>query len=438
MLSNSFIVSASPVPSPLLTGFARKRSDGAFPTYANLRNNDANRINEFPEDNDTYNSSRRIKRSLSVSKSSDFVKQRQNIKSRSSSQTRCNQWEEKLNITLDNLYVSDPRESNSCVYQSPVSRPLPQTPSTDPFCKDKDDTRSVFENIKKFTREAESDIYYDTLDSQDKNRDSYSPASPMLRSRIPIKMDNYQTPGIRSRSVTQFNLRPESTSLDTTDRTITKKGFLWIQQDKMFSSWKERYVILTNSHLQIFKKGTTKFSDMGTFLNKITLSNLEKVSMEEKKGYLTILLVVGPPQPVRLLIRRPDGLLEWHQSILNNSKKRGFNGHLFRRQLSEYGTFQNLSKARRDSIDNSPNSSIGRQFNTISPLAQNIQTEPDSINDNFYCDNPRIGQDMVDAKYGFTPRKEPVYEVPVSHIPRFLQTPLPVNAHSVSSAFKKR
>ena len=68
---------------------------------------------------------------------------------RSSSQTRCNQWEEKLNITLDNLYVSDPRESNSCVYQSPVSRPLPQTPSTDPFCKDKDDTRSVFENIKK-------------------------------------------------------------------------------------------------------------------------------------------------------------------------------------------------------------------------------------------------------------------------------------------------
>ena len=105
MLSNSFIVSASPVPSPVLTGFARKRrysvwhsvsykwifenhfyfifhSDGAFPTYANLRNNDANRINEFPEDNDTYNSSRRIKRSLSVSKSSDFVKQRQNIKSR--------------------------------------------------------------------------------------------------------------------------------------------------------------------------------------------------------------------------------------------------------------------------------------------------------------------------------------------------------------------
>ena len=48
----------------------------------------------------------------------------------------------------------------------------------------------------------------------------------------------------------------------------------------------------------------------------------------------------------RLLIRRPDGLLEWHQSILNNSKKRGFNGHLFRRQLSEYGTFQNLSKGK--------------------------------------------------------------------------------------------
>ena len=63
----------------------------------------------------------------------------------------------------------------------------------------------------------------------------------------------------------QVDLRSEIRFSDT----IVKKGLLWIQQDKLFSSWKERFVILTNSHLQIFKKGTTKFSEMGAFINKV-------------------------------------------------------------------------------------------------------------------------------------------------------------------------
>ena len=63
----------------------------------------------------------------------------------------------------------------------------------------------------------------------------------------------------------QVDLRSEKRFSDT----IVKKGLLWIQQDKLFSSWKERFVILTNSHLQIFKKGTTKFSEMGAFINKV-------------------------------------------------------------------------------------------------------------------------------------------------------------------------
>ena len=72
------------------------------------------------------------------------------------------------------------------------------------------------------------------------------------------------------------------------DTSIVKKGLMWIQQDKLFSSWKERFVILTNSHLQIFKKGTTKFSEMGTFLNKVSLLAVEAVSLESRRGYLTL------------------------------------------------------------------------------------------------------------------------------------------------------
>ena len=55
-----------------------------------------------------------------------------------------------------------------------------------------------------------------------------------------------------------------------------RRGLLWIQQDKLFSSWKERFVILTNSHLQIFRRGTTHFSDVGAFLNKVEHRNSQK------------------------------------------------------------------------------------------------------------------------------------------------------------------
>ena len=64
----------------------------------------------------------------------------------------------------------------------------------------------------------------------------------------------------------KVDLRMDALLMDT---SIVKKGLMWIQQDKIFSTWKERFVILTTSHLQIFKKGTTKFSDMGTFINKV-------------------------------------------------------------------------------------------------------------------------------------------------------------------------
>ena len=98
-------------------------------------------------------------------------------------------------------------------------------------------------------------------------------SSRSSRSRIPVSVKNLNIScksdgSIKSRSVTQWDLRTDALLVDT---SIVKKGLLWIQQDKLFSSWKERFVILTNSHLQIFKKGTTKFSEMGTFINKVSI-----------------------------------------------------------------------------------------------------------------------------------------------------------------------
>ena len=61
-----------------------------------------------------------------------------------------------------------------------------------------------------------------------------------------------------------------SSSILGTDTTI-RKGVMWVQQEKLFSRWKERFIILTTSYLHIFKKSTSRLSDMGTFVNKVSL-----------------------------------------------------------------------------------------------------------------------------------------------------------------------
>ena len=55
---------------------------------------------------------------------------------------------------------------------------------------------------------------------------------------------------------------------------LVRKGLMWVQQDKLFSRWKERFIILTTGYLQIFKKGTSRISDMGTFVSKVCKTNL--------------------------------------------------------------------------------------------------------------------------------------------------------------------
>jgi hypothetical protein len=37
--------------------------------------------------------------------------------------------------------------------------------------------------------------------------------------------------------------------------------------------WKERYFVLTTDYLQCFKKGTSRISEMGPFLYKVTFFN---------------------------------------------------------------------------------------------------------------------------------------------------------------------
>ena len=49
-----------------------------------------------------------------------------------------------------------------------------------------------------------------------------------------------------------------------------KKGLLWQQKDKLFSRWKERYFVLTKDYFHCFKKATSKITEMGGFIFKVT------------------------------------------------------------------------------------------------------------------------------------------------------------------------
>jgi len=101
--------------------------------------------------------------------------------------------------------------------------------------------------------------------------------------------------------------------------TCIRKGVMWVQQEKLFSRWKERFIILTPSYLHIFKKSTSRLSDMGTFVNKIRLSETENLSIEERKGYLTLVLVTA--RDSRLLLRKTEGIRDWQRSIQTQLSK---------------------------------------------------------------------------------------------------------------------
>ena len=96
------------------------------------------------------------------------------------------------------------------------------------------------------------------------------------RSRIPVYKPQTGDVRMGQRAVTQMEISrtyedPSTLGHSPTDSgdTLVRKGLMWVQQDKLFSRWKERFIILTTGYLQIFKKGATRFSDMGTFINKV-------------------------------------------------------------------------------------------------------------------------------------------------------------------------
>ncbi|XP_068083247.1 uncharacterized protein [Anabrus simplex] len=92
-----------------------------------------------------------------------------------------------------------------------------------------------------------------------------------------------------------------------------KKGLLWQQRDRLFSRWKERYFILTRDYLHCFKRAADKISNMGQFIFKVKLVDVERVEWINKKTYSTVALALA--RDGRVLLRAPDGLEDWFELL---------------------------------------------------------------------------------------------------------------------------
>lgn len=96
-----------------------------------------------------------------------------------------------------------------------------------------------------------------------------------------------------------------------------KRGLLWQQRDRLFSRWKERYFVLTRDYLHCFKRASgsaaERISDMGQFIFKVKLVDVEKVEWLNRRSYSAIGLLLG--REGRVLLRCEQGLEDWFELL---------------------------------------------------------------------------------------------------------------------------
>jgi len=130
---------------------------------------------------------------------------------------------------------------------------------------------------------------------------------------------------ISSIGIQQENHEPQGTSkCDLSDKNL-KRGFMWCLQDKMFARWKERFVVLTKDSLKIYKKTTSPVLASSSLLHDIPMTSVRSLSLEDRRGYLTLALYCEEKQHGKLVLRRTDGLREWFsvlQNVHRSSKER--------------------------------------------------------------------------------------------------------------------
>ena len=92
--------------------------------------------------------------------------------------------------------------------------------------------------------------------SRDQDKEERMSQPPTPREQGPM-------PGLGPRSSTAIEL------VVGKSEGALRRGLLWLQEDKLFSRWRERFVVLTNTHIVVHKKAASRISEMGAFLYKV-------------------------------------------------------------------------------------------------------------------------------------------------------------------------
>jgi len=101
----------------------------------------------------------------------------------------------------------------------------------------------------------------------------------------------------------------------------TMKGILWQQSGNIFSSWQERFFVLTGKSLYSFpQRGPVKnnLRHCKKFGSKVALSEIIEVNLVERKGQLVIEIVT---KNGKTCLRKPEGVRQWFEKIVENNEE---------------------------------------------------------------------------------------------------------------------
>ena len=128
--------------------------------------------------------------------------------------------------------------------------------------------------IKKFFRqpqEKQAILLQKSFPSKDKSSKVIQNATPRNIREDEFLSNHPASPLVTKRLSKDIHTKPSEKEV------IVMKGLLWVQQDKLFSRWKERFIVLTSHYLQFFKKTSSRISEMGAFIMKV-VSVLKHIS----------------------------------------------------------------------------------------------------------------------------------------------------------------
>ena len=137
------------------------------------------------------------------------------------------------------------------------------------------------------------------------NFDNRLSVEPGLMTEIMLDSGHYEY-------VTSSPPGPDKNIDKNATQVKTKRGALWQMSGKLFSTWQEKFCVLTENSFYSFSK---KVGSMTKTFTKIRLLDICDILLETEKGQriLKIKTRMG-----KLMFRRSEEIEDWHQQFLVN------------------------------------------------------------------------------------------------------------------------